>query len=105
MLGLANLLDADRHGCRAAGNAVGLGAADDAVPGAIERLLEAAHHFVLSPEILLQVLHPFKVTDDHAARIAQYVRNYENLRVALPQYQIGVRRRRPVGAFGEDPAL
>ena len=78
---------------------------DDLAPGAIERPFEAIHHLFLRPEILRQILHPFEIADDDAAGVAKDVGDDENLVVAFGERAVGLRRRRPVGAFGEDAAL
>src|SRR5271166_7070589 len=78
LLRLHHPLDPDRHRRGAIGDTVALGAGDDHGPAAFERALEPVHHLVLRPEILLQVLHPFEIADDDAARVAQDVGDDED---------------------------
>ena len=75
------------------------------VEGAVEDVVFAPHHLLFLPEQLLQILHPFEVADHHAAGIAEDVRDHEDLVPALVQHQVGIRRGRAVGAFGQHPAL
>ena len=75
------------------------------VEGAIEDLVLAPRHFLLFPEQLLQVLHPFEIADHDAAGIAEDVGYQEDLVLALFQHQIGVGRGRPVGAFRQHAAF
>src|ERR1700722_3297568 len=62
VLRAAYLLHADRHRSRAVRHAVALDAAHDLGEGAVQYVVELAHHFALVPEELLQILHPFEVT-------------------------------------------
>ena len=97
-------LDADRHRRRAGRDAVGVGARDDLVPGALQRPLQPVHHLLARPEILLEVLHPFEIADDDAAGVAQNVGHDEHV-AARGQHLVGFRRGRAVGALGDDAAL
>ena len=66
--------------------------------------LQPVHHLVLRPEILLQVLHPFEIADDHAARVAQDVGDDEDSSLRSASTRSAFGRGRAVRAFGDDPA-
>ena len=85
--GFAHPFHADRHGGRAIRDAVLAPALDNQAPGTTERAFQPLHHFLLRPEILLQILHPFEIADDNPAGVAENVGDHENLVVALREHE------------------
>ena len=81
-----------------AGEGEGLG------EGAFHDAEKFVHHFGFGPEEALEVLHPFEVGNNDAARVAEDVGNDEDFG-ALIEDEIGVGRGGTVGAFGKNAAL
>src|SRR5215469_7904552 len=73
-LGAAHLLHPDRHRRRAVRNIVPLDTSHDLSEGAVQHVVQLAHYLGFVPEELLEVLHPFEITDHDAAGIAQHIR-------------------------------
>src|SRR5487761_548749 len=79
----AHLLDAKRHGGNPVRHPVVAAAPRNLPKRCLENLLEAMVDLGFGPEQLLQVLHPFEIRNDDAARIAQNVGDHEYLVLAL----------------------
>jgi hypothetical protein len=75
---LANLFDTDRHCGGPVGDVLGLGALCHLGEGHLQQPVQFVVDLGLGPEQLLQVLDPFEVGDNHAARIAQNVGDDED---------------------------
>src|ERR1700730_14911916 len=69
----------------------------------LEHVLEAFVYLALAPEKALAILNPLEVADRDAARIPENVRDDENP-FSLND-RIGLKRRRSIGAFAENPAF
>ena len=74
------------------------------VEGAFHDAEKFVHHFSLGPEEALEVLDPFEVGDDDAARVAENVRDDEDFGTLIED-EVRFGRGRAVGGFGEDAAL
>jgi hypothetical protein len=74
-----------------------------AVEGVGELVRELGPNLLAIPEQPSEILHPLEVRDRHPARVRQHVREHRN--PALAKDLVRLDRRRPVGAFGHEPAL
>src|SRR5580700_1893879 len=98
-------LDPDRHGGGAVGNFVLLRATNHLRERMLENAEKFVRHFHFAPEKRLQTLDPFKVGNDHAARITKNVWNEKYFVPTFLKDQIRSGRSRAVGAFRQNPAF
>src|SRR5207247_9638442 len=71
----------------------------------LEDAEEFVCHFHFAPQKRLQTLHPFKIRNDHAASVAENVRDHEDFVPVFFENQVRVRRGGTIGSFSEDAAL
>src|ERR1700722_9460656 len=103
-LAVDDFLDAERERRRAVVDVVFNRVLQHRVERASEDAVELVEDFRLSPEEALQILHPLKVADDDAARVAENVGDDKNLG-ALVQDGVGLDRGGAVRRLGQDAAL
>ena len=102
---LMHALDADRHRGSAMRNLVVLCASMTCAKECSRMRKSLSVTSDSAPKKGLQSLHPFEIGNDHAAGVAENVRNHEDFVPAFFQNQIRIRRGRAVGAFGQNAAL
>src|SRR5205814_8062906 len=66
---------------------------------------EFVGHFRFGPQKCLQTLHPLEVRNDHAAGVAENIRDHENFVPALFENPVCLRCSRTVGCIGKDTAF
>ena len=98
-------LDTDRHGRGPMRNLVRLGASNDLRERVFQDAEQLVGHFRFGPHERLQTLDPFEIGNDHAAGVAENIRNNEELVPTLVQNEICFGRGGSVRPFSENPAL
>src|SRR5207253_9361800 len=70
--------------------------------GMLKDAEEFVGHFRFGPQKCLQTLHPLEVRNDHAAGVAENIRDHENFAPALFENPVCLRCSRTVGCLGKD---
>ena len=78
LLGLMHALDAQTQRSKAHADIAFTAEIQSLHKGLLQDAVEFAHHLALVPEEALQILHPFKVGNDHTAGIAENVGDHED---------------------------
>ena len=80
-------------------HSLGVGERPDAFDRAAHEVAESRANLLAAPEEALDVLHPLEVRDGHAARVREDVGEHRD--PPLGEDRVGVERRRPVRALGD----
>src|SRR5204862_3060485 len=103
-LGFLDTLDADHQRRKAHGNLLLSVRRQYLRVSHLQGSIQLVHNLGFGPKKALKVLHPFETGDHHTSRVAQNVRNNENLR-PLVENLLRFRRRRAISALSQHPAL
>ncbi len=105
LFGFDDALDANGHGRCAMRDFVFLGSPDHLRKRMLEDAEEFVRHFHFAPQKGLQTLHPFEIRNDHAAGIAENVRDHENFVPVVFENEVCLRRGWTVRGLRKDAAL